>query len=322
MDYGEVLTKAWRIIWKFKVLWIFGILSSCGENSRGSNPLIRYSFGESDFPPGMRNFSRGFRYFFNNIQAWQIAALMIGFLLFILLMVLIFSAINTVGRVGLIRGTVKADSSAEKLTFSELFNDVKPFFWRVFAFNFLAGVAVMVMVILLVIPLTVIGVLTAGIALVCLIPLICLLVPLSWLVGVVFEQVNIAIVVEDLDIIAGLKRGWVVFRDNIGTMLVMAVILVLGGAILTFILVLPVISITIPVAVSVIAAFESGSELLYGGGVATAFLCFGIYFPLLIILGGILQAYIKTAWTLTFLRLTNPAKTTLESEQIEAEGSE
>jgi hypothetical protein len=25
MDFGEVLTKAWKIIWKYKILWLFGI---------------------------------------------------------------------------------------------------------------------------------------------------------------------------------------------------------------------------------------------------------------------------------------------------------
>jgi hypothetical protein len=29
MDYGEVLTRAWQIIWKHKVLWIFGIFAGC-----------------------------------------------------------------------------------------------------------------------------------------------------------------------------------------------------------------------------------------------------------------------------------------------------
>ncbi len=43
MDYGEVLSKAWKIAWKFKVLWIFGILASCGQ-SRGGNFNFNNSF--------------------------------------------------------------------------------------------------------------------------------------------------------------------------------------------------------------------------------------------------------------------------------------
>ena len=59
MDFGEVLTKAWKIIWKFKVLWIFGILSSCGQGSGNSgNPGgVQYSMDKGDLTPGMRHSS-------------------------------------------------------------------------------------------------------------------------------------------------------------------------------------------------------------------------------------------------------------------------
>ena len=46
INMGEVLTKAWQITWKFKVLWIFGILAGCGENNRAS---FNNSFGISAF---------------------------------------------------------------------------------------------------------------------------------------------------------------------------------------------------------------------------------------------------------------------------------
>jgi uncharacterized membrane protein YgcG len=34
-NFGEVLTRAWKIIWKHKILWIFGILASCARGSGG-----------------------------------------------------------------------------------------------------------------------------------------------------------------------------------------------------------------------------------------------------------------------------------------------
>ena len=39
-NFGEVLTRAWQIIWKHKVLWIFGFLAGCGQggtNFRGNS---------------------------------------------------------------------------------------------------------------------------------------------------------------------------------------------------------------------------------------------------------------------------------------------
>jgi hypothetical protein len=42
-----------------------------------------------------------------------------------------------------------------------------------------------------------------------------------------------------------------------------------------------------------------------GGGLLTAALCFLAYLPVLLVLSGILRAYIESAWTLTYMRLTN-----------------
>jgi hypothetical protein len=312
MDYGNILTKAWKIVWKFKVLWIFGILSSCGQGSRSGggggsgNSGYRFSGSDTSLPPGMRNFFDGVQTFIDNIEAWQIAALIIGFILFILIMIFITSALSTIGRVGLIQGTVKAEDGAERLAFGELFTSGTPFFWRVFGFNFLAGIAIFLFFLLLMAPLIVISFVTLGIGLLCLIPFICLLIPVGWLVSVLFEQVNIAIVYEDLKIIEGLKRGWQVFKENIGNMIVMGLILGLGGAVVGFILALPMILVLIPAAIGIVGGSVAGIKGLFGGGIAVAILCTITYLPVLLVLGGILQAYIKSAWTLTFMNLVNP----------------
>ena len=47
MDFGEILTKSARLIWKFKILWLFGLLASCASGS--GNPGLNFSFNASDF---------------------------------------------------------------------------------------------------------------------------------------------------------------------------------------------------------------------------------------------------------------------------------
>ena len=56
MEFGEVLSRAWQIIWKHKVLWIFGILAGCGTASggAGSNSGFRYS-RPGEMPPFVSN---------------------------------------------------------------------------------------------------------------------------------------------------------------------------------------------------------------------------------------------------------------------------
>jgi hypothetical protein len=43
------------------------------------------------------------------------------------------------------------------------------------------------------------------------------------------------------------------------------------------------------------------------------------YIPVLIVLSGVLQAYIQTAWTLTYLRLTSPSAGPTLDEPAEEE---
>ena len=35
MDYGRVLTRAWEITWRWKILWILGFLAALGSGSGG-----------------------------------------------------------------------------------------------------------------------------------------------------------------------------------------------------------------------------------------------------------------------------------------------
>jgi hypothetical protein len=293
MDFGEVLTSAWRTIWRHKILWVFGILASCGTSSGGSSNT-KYTIDE--LPPNVENV-------FTQIQDWQIA-LMVGIgifiALFILILVIFFS---TIGKVGLIRGTQQVDQGKTKLSFGELFSGSMPYFWRVFLLNLLVGITIFAIVIAGLIMFVFSAILTLGIAALCLIPLLCLIFPLGMAVGVWVEQSTIAIVVEDLGIIDGLKRGWEVVWTNIGTMILMWLILVLViGIIGSLIIGLPFFAVVIPSMMGILLGTETvqSTAMILG---ALGLIC---YLPFMIVLAGILQSYTESAWTLTFLRLTKP----------------
>jgi hypothetical protein len=312
MNYGEVLSRAWQIIWKHKALWIFGILAGCGSTSGGGGQgNLSYQFsGQDNMPPAMENFFRQFE----QIPDWQIAPIVFIGILLVLLVVIVVVFLSTMGRIGMYRGTQLGDGGAERLSFGELFRGGLPYFWRVFLLNLLVGLVIFVVVL----ALTILGVLatavTLGAFLICLIPLLCLAVPIGWLIGVWIEQSSIAIVVEDLGITAGLSRGWQVFRDNLATMILIGIILVIGvGLIGGIIIALPMVFAFAPLMVYAFGADQSQ----YGGWVVSG-LCFLLYLPVLIVLSGILNGYIKSAWTLTFLRLTGKpaALTTVQPEPV------
>jgi len=72
-----------------------------------------------------------------------------------------------------------------------------------------------------------------------LIPIICLLIPVSIAVGIIIEQANRAIVLEDSSMFGGLKRGWEISKSNIGPLIVMALILFGITLVLGIIIALP-----------------------------------------------------------------------------------
>lgn len=317
MNIGEVLSRSWKITWKYKVLWIFGILAGCagGGGSGGGGNGLSYNSEQGDLPPWLDSVQR----FQANIPDWQIALFVVMAILFVLLLIALFIFLGTIGKVGLIRGAQQADGDAEKITFGELFSGSMGYFWRVFGLNLLVGVLIFVAILLLIFIGIMGAVVTLGLALICLIPLACVLVPVMWFIWVIVEQASIAIVVENLGVLEGLRRGWEVVRLNLGVMIVMALILVLGvGLIGGIIISIPMFVVVAP---AVVGAF-SGSDRGMWGGLALAGLCCAAYLPILILLRGILSTYIETAWTLTFLRLAGqpPAKAvSLVEETLPAE---
>ncbi len=295
MDIGYVLTRAWQIIWKHKVLWVFGILAGCTGNGGGGNNF-RSSF-QGEMPQQYQQFFQPFQ----NIPQWQVA-LLIGLAILVVLVLLVLAIfLSTIGRVGLIRGTQQVEGGAASVTFGELFSGSMPYFWRVFGLGLLVGLLVLVVGAVFAV-LAVAGVaVTLGLGLLCLIPLLCVLVPVIWFVSVIVEQASIAIVLENLGIMDGLRRGWEVVRANLGTMIIMALILVLGvGTIGGIIISLPILVIVVP---AVIAVALGNGQQVPGVGLLLAGLCFIAYLPVYLLLNGILRSYVESAWTLTFMRL-------------------
>ncbi len=298
MDFGYVLKRAGEIIWKFKILWIFGILAGCGQagGSGGSNSGYRFSGQNNTVTPQIQNF-------FNQLNPGIITLLIIVGVLIIIALVVLAILLGTVGRVGLIRGTLKAEQGANKLTFSELWREGLAYFWRVFGLNLLIGLLILFAALIFGVLSVVLSIGTLGIFLICLIPLLCLLVPAAWLLGIIIEQANVALVVENLDIIQAIKRGWQVFIDHIGSMIVMGLILIIGVSVIGGLIIgLPLLAIAAPAALGVATGvYESARN-----GIILSVVLFLVYLPFLLVFSGILRAYTESAWTLTYMRLTRP----------------
>lgn len=310
-NFGEVLSRAWQIIWKHKVLWIFGILASCtrGGSSGNSGSSWRESAndgfgGAPNIPP---QFQQLFQTITENIGAFigiTIAVICIFWILAIFL--------GTIGKIGLIRGTWQADGSTGNLVFGQLFSESMPYFWRMFGLSLLAGLPFLV---LFVIPAVIAGVVALGIysgqgnpdtavmSMLALAPFffgcLCLLIPLAFVINMIVRQAQNAIVLEDAGILPSISRGWDIFRNNLGPIILMAIILFVIGLVAGFLIAIPVFVMVIPAVIAFVAGnAQNWTPLIVAG----ALLC--LYIPVSLLINGILIAYTESAWTLTYLRLT------------------
>ncbi len=95
MQLGEILSKAWTIIWKHKVLWIFGLLT--GLSSVNTTSSFSQSSEGQQLPSQLENY-------LTQLPNWQIALSALMVILVVLLLVVLLIFLGTMGRIGLIRG--------------------------------------------------------------------------------------------------------------------------------------------------------------------------------------------------------------------------
>jgi hypothetical protein len=280
MNIGEVLTRAWNIIWKNKVLWIFGLLASLAGGSGGNN--FRYNLEQNG---GLENLGV-------HIPAWVIILLV----LLALVLLIVFVILATLGRAGLVRGAWLADSGETNLGFSQLFREGQAYFWRVI----LLGILVLAISLSLVLALVIPTVLTAGIAVLCLWPLYCLLVPFFIALTIIVELAIVAIVGEDLGVVDSLRRAWEVFRANLAIVIAIGILVAIVSAVIGFLASLPLIATLAPAFIFL----NAGTSRVGISALIAGLLLFVLYLPILLFIQSIVTAYVETTWTVTFRRLT------------------
>ena len=286
MDYGSVLKKGWEITWKNKGLWILGILSGC--TSGAGNPAQTFSYRTSggEYPGLERTLA--------NIpeETWiLIAGCLVVFFIVFLLAVIVLSIL---GQAGLIAGVAHADETGQ-VKLSEAWKLGLPHFWR------LLGLALILLVIALMIAMVValFAVVTLGLGVLCLIPLICLALPISILVSGYLSLVQNGIVLGKQGVFEALGKAWATMRANFLPVALMALILFVIGLVAGFILSAPLLLASLPLLAVATSQADQGMA---------AFLpllgCFLLYLPVMIVVGGILKTYVSSVWTLTYRRLT------------------
>jgi hypothetical protein len=303
LDFGAILSRAWKLTWENKVLWVFGILAALGNGAAGGGGGSGGGGGGGgrDFGPGGVEVPPQVERFFDNPDP-RIIAVIIGVACVLVLIGLALFVLSIIGRGGLIGGIRLADDNG-RVTFGEAWRVGLHNFWRVFLIGLIVGVVVILLAGLLLVPgiffsITIIGLL-------CGLPLIFAFVVAAIVLGIVAYFAQMAAVIEDLSITTALNRAWEVIRANLGDIIVLGIILIVAQAVIGVVIALPLVLTLIPLAFAAFA-FLNESQRVGVGGLIAAGVCFTAYLPVLIVLAGVLETWITSAWTLAYRQFIRP----------------
>ena len=327
IDITAIFSRAWKITWENKKgLWIFGILAALGSGGGGGGGGNNFNFrdggggfpsgGGGDFPNLPPNVERFLERLFNNEQGVLFS---VGCLIcVVLLLSLVVFALSLIGRGGLIGGARLAAEQGS-VTFGEAWSQSTRNLGRLFILWLITGLLPIIL------SLAAAGILLAAVgaavssgggaevigasvlgALACVVPLLCMLVPLGIALQILNHMGGFAAVLEDQSGFAALRRGWEVLKNNFITWVVLGAVLIVLEIIFGFVAALPIVIAVLPAIIGLGAGMARGSSELMGGGVIVALLCCAAYLPVLLILHGVFTTWATTAWTLTYEQLTRP----------------
>lgn len=303
MDYGKILTRAWQITWRWKVLWIFGFLASLGSGGGGGG-------GGS----GVNNGSRGAGNFPNFDISPQMGGLIIGLVCLALIIGLFLWVLSIIGRGALIAGVQQVEDEGQT-SFGSAWRVGLSRFWTIFGIGFLAALPILIIVLVLIgvgiavavgagynftndVPERALGVILPALA--CLIPLACVTVVLAVVLAQIQLYAERAAILEGHGWIEAFKRGWQVLKTHLGPTIIFWLIFLLIGGALAAIVVGGILALALPA----MALFGNNNP----NALAVVTMCGGalVGFVILAVVGAIVQTFTSTTWTLVYRQLTRP----------------
>lgn len=115
IEYGKILTTAWNITWKHKILWFFAFLLVLVTGNGGfSGSGVNYRFGGVGSATGTPNLPPDLQNFVNQLnqidwsQVWGYIAIGVACLI---ILWIVFFVLSIIGQGGLLGGILQANST-------------------------------------------------------------------------------------------------------------------------------------------------------------------------------------------------------------------
>ena len=281
MDYGNLFSKAWDILWKNKFLIILGVLVALSGAGGGGGNQSRFVFQNNDGQWGnMPSFEFGEPFRDLGLSTIAIGGIL-ALVAVLFLIALALWAVGTLSRGGLI-SAVNEIELGNPTNFSDAFRAGWAKGWRMIGIGLVPSIPLIILFIAGLVSFVLVGgfqVFTSGdfplVGMGPFLPLIvlaCFLVPLMVILSMFRTFADRACMLEDLSVISAYRRGFEVLGDNLGP----AVILFLLQA-----------AISLGIGIMMIIP-----------GILIALCC--LLWPLLILISGAFKAFYSILWTLAW----------------------
>jgi hypothetical protein len=313
MDFGATISRAFRIMWDYKVLWILGFLAALGGSS-----------GNSFQAPNFTNTISSGQVSPNVVDPNLIIAGASVFACLVLIIGIVLFVVGIIARGGLIAGVQQIETQGNT-TFGQSWSAGAAKFWPMLGLNILLFLPLILLIILLAVlfggaivgiiaasgprgnnqnPGAAIGLLSGGLILLCC--LACVLAVYALLAMALQTFGERAIILESRGVMDSISRGWSLFRDNLGNTILLALVM----AVISF--VIGIIAGAIVLAILLPTLFPLIGDLGRNGFVSAGRTILAVFGVLVgIVLGAIINTLFITfnsaAWTLAFRQFTGAA---------------
>jgi hypothetical protein len=327
MNYSNLIKQAAQITWRYKFLWFFGIMMAlCGQGGGGRAQFqVRLPFNPSGPDPQFPSF------FPEPLGQTPIWIYIVAGIIFFIIFGIISLIVGAIGRSALIKSADRIENG-EPIGFGQSWRDGLS---KIVPLGLLQA--------LLYSPLVIIGAIFIIIFftqfwpffsqlvmfrpptdptepppfvddLFALFPLffiticggVCIFFILQLIIGLFLTFGSRAIVLENRGVLNSFSRSWSVFRQNMGSTIVLAILMVVIGFVVSFIVGIPGAIIMLPLMMSTMPAMMSetgpalGDYVLLGAAGIVIALIFGV-------VGGIVQVFFESLWTLAYREFVRKA---------------
>lgn len=325
MDYIKILKRSWEILWRYRALWIFGILVALTAGGSGGNGGTGYQFNGGDFSQGQSPFPGWEMPHIGPEIVGTLIAIGVVIVVLILLLGVVFTIIRYIASVALIRMMDRYEETGEKVSVWQGFRlGWSRSAWRLFLIDLVTGIPAILGALLLIAlslaPLllwtthsNILGAAgtVAAIGLFFLVILFIIIVFVA--LGVFKEFFWRTCILEGKGVIDSIRQGFAMVKRRLGNVALMWLIM-LGVGLGFTILMIPVVLLLIVLGLAIGGApgylagllvnqvAQGAAPWIIGALVGVPIFILVIGVPSLF-LGGLYQVFTFNVWTLTYREL-------------------